>query len=59
MNFTKIPLNEDPLRGAAGLSWYERKPESLSEEEWIALDEALAAGRISSSEYTEWKLHVR
>jgi hypothetical protein len=53
------PLNEDPLRGAYGLSWWERKPSSLSPEEWEKLDRALGEGKINSSDYAEWKLYVK
>jgi hypothetical protein len=57
--FTPMDLREDPLRGVAGLAWYQRKPSSLTPEEWAALDKALADGRINSSEYADWKLNVR
>lgn len=54
-----MDLSEDPLRGAYGLSWYERRPSSLSADEWRALDEALRDNRISSADYADWKLNVR
>lgn len=57
--FRKMALRDDPLGGAYGLSWYERKPSSLSADEWRALDEALRDNRISSADYADWKLNVR
>jgi hypothetical protein len=57
--FRPIPLNEDPLHGAYGLSWYERKPSSLTPAEWRNLDDAMGAGRISASEYADWKANVK
>lgn len=56
--FTKIPLKQDPLKGVAGLSWFQRKPSSLTPEEWRALDQALKDGKISTSEYVDWKQTV-
>lgn len=52
-------LDEDPLRGAYGLAWYERKPASLTPDEWRALDQALRTGAIESGEYVDWKENVR
>lgn len=57
--FTTIPLNHDPLRGACGLSWFERKPRSLSQQEREALDSAVQSGQIPCSEYFDWKKNVR
>lgn len=57
--FIKRPLNEDPLGGAFGLAWYERKPSSLSREEWKLLDSAVQSGAVLSSEYFDWKANVR
>jgi hypothetical protein len=57
--FSPLPLQEDPLRGAYGLAWYERKPTSLTDAEWKALDDALAKGRITTAEYIDWKENVR
>jgi hypothetical protein len=51
-------LRADPLKGAYGWAWYERKPSSLSRDEWRALDEALAAGVVLAADYAEWKLNV-
>jgi hypothetical protein len=59
MEFTILPLNEDPLKGRFGLSWFERKPSSLSPDEWRELDQALRDHTIPVSEYTYWKLNVR
>lgn len=56
--FTKFSLQEDPLKGVAGLCWFQRKPSSLTPEEWKALDQALKDGKISTSEYVEWKQNV-
>lgn len=53
------PLTEDPLRGAYGLAWYERKPRSLSPDEWKNLDAAVRSGIVSSFEYFDWKENVR
>lgn len=55
---TSINWDRDPLRGAYGLHWYERKPSSLSQIEWQRLDQALAKGVISAVEYVEWKTYV-
>jgi hypothetical protein len=52
-------LREDPLRGAYGLAWYERKPSSLSRDEWKILDKALGEGKINQYDYAEWKQNVR
>jgi hypothetical protein len=57
--FTSTPLAEDPLRGAYGLAWYERKPDSLTPAEWSALDAAVGAGQIHGWEYFDWKANVR
>ena len=59
MSFTKLPANIDPLRGRYGLNWYERKPDSLTRDEWQELDSALQAGVVSAEEYAEWKLNVK
>jgi hypothetical protein len=57
--FTPMPPGDDPLRGAYGLAWYERKPPSLTPEEWAALDAAVGAGRVHGWEYFDWKANVR
>jgi len=57
--FWKLPLNDDPLRGAFGLSWFERKPKSLAPDEWAALESAVKAGKISIREYADWKEYVK
>lgn len=57
--FIRLDYSRDPLKGAGGLSWYERSPSSLSPEEWKALDRALAENVISAFQYVEWKENVR
>lgn len=61
--FRKIPAGmlwcNDPLKGSAGLAWYERKPSSLTPEEWKELDRALAENKISALEYVYWKENVK
>jgi hypothetical protein len=52
-------LREDPLQGAFGLAWYERKPSSLTGEEWGKLRVALARGKILAEDYAEWEENVR
>jgi hypothetical protein len=54
-----MDLRDDPLRGAFGLAWYERKPRSLTPEEWTALDRAVKDGKVPSCEYFDWKENVR
>ena len=54
-----MDLRDDPLRGAYGLAWYERKPRSLTLAEWQQLDRAVEAGAVSSAEYFDWKQNVQ
>lgn len=57
--FTKMLTGTDPLKGAYGLAWYERKPTSLTQDEWKALDAAAQAGTVPTHEYFDWKLNVK
>jgi len=57
--FRKMDLKDDPLKGAYGLSWYERRPSGLSKDEWEKLDEAVAKGQVPDYEYFDWKKNVR
>jgi hypothetical protein len=58
IKFVPLPWDKDPLRGSYGLSWYQRKPSSLTKQEERAMIDALADGRINASEYRQWKLYV-
>ncbi len=57
--FHIIPLLEDPLGGAYGLSWFERKPSSLTQAEWAKLDNSVTSRKILAHEYFDWKTNVR
>lgn len=57
--FRKMDLRDDPLGGAYGLAWYERKPSSLTADELRALIKAVGEGRIEGAEYCDWSENVR
>ena len=58
--FRKLDLvTEDPLHGAFGLAWYERKPSSISPEEHLKLMRALREHIISGHEYGKWQEFVK
>jgi hypothetical protein len=57
--FRVMDLRDDPLQGAYGLPWYCRKPSSLTQDEWRALDGAVKNGVIPDYEYFDWKENVR
>ena len=59
MKFSKISWDKDPLKGAGGLSWYERAPSTLTEDEWKLIYKAVWDGVIAEKEYVEWKMYVR
>jgi hypothetical protein len=53
-----LPFSRDPLRGAHGAHWFERRPESLTRRESREMQRALDDGRITWAQYYDWLEHV-
>jgi hypothetical protein len=53
--FRILDWNQDPLCGAYGLRWFERRYSSLTQDERQKVIDAVRDGRISSDEYMNWQ----